>query len=133
MHHTFYYIICKSGNFTTWQTYSNPLHSYINLHWTWLIIGGWLACCIKLNGYLQQSFIRFINIITLIYHSSMLFQIETNTMKVLLLVKTNFRDFYKMHWPLCSLIRGFKHYELQSMGKLNIIGFLFSWFKWNTK
>jgi hypothetical protein len=26
-----------------------------------------------------------------------------------------------------------KHYKQQSIGKLDFIGFLFSWFKWTTK
>jgi len=38
-----------------------------------------------------------------------------STVKVLLLVGTNFRGFYKIHWSMGSWIRGFKRYRQQSM------------------
>ena len=45
------------------------------------------------------------------------------TLKVLLIVGTNFRDFYQMHLTLGPWFRGFKHYRQQLMGKLYFIGF----------
>jgi hypothetical protein len=43
-----------------------------------------------------------------------------------LLVGTNFRGFYKMHWSMGSWIHGFKHYRQHSMGKLYFVEFEFN-------
>ena len=43
--------------------------------------------------------------------------LSTNTVKVFLFVRTNFRGFYKMLWSMGSWIRGFKHYRHTINGK----------------
>jgi predicted ABC-type exoprotein transport system permease subunit len=59
--------------------------------------------------------------LTIISALTIITVITLYTVKIFLFVGINFRGFYKMHWSLGFLIRGFKHYMQQSMEKMYFV------------
>ena len=73
---------------------------------------------------LKVSSIRLTVILTIMSAALTFISVVTlYTVKILLFIGTNFRGFYKMHWSLGFLIRGFRHYMQQSMGKMYFVRF----------